>query len=167
MSFLWGASGLRLRDRGRNLDIRGRLGGEMLLLCIKSSQLGAPVVEWLRAHAAYAAELGLNPGRRSFTECHSPSLSHDFLSIYFQFFLNVSVPEKKPGSQSRWFGHLVKMLPGRLPLEVYQARPTGRRPRCRPWTLSRDYIFPLALRSTRRSRWVLFGKRKSGFHWSA
>ena len=30
--------------------------------------------------------------------------------------------------QLRWFGHLSRMLPGRLPLEVYRAHPTGRRP---------------------------------------
>uniref|UniRef100_A0A8C2WVQ0 FERM and PDZ domain containing 1 n=1 Tax=Cyclopterus lumpus TaxID=8103 RepID=A0A8C2WVQ0_CYCLU len=28
-------------------------------------------------------------------------------------------------SQLRWFGHLVRMPPGRLPLEVFRARPTG------------------------------------------
>ncbi|KAJ8015855.1 hypothetical protein DPEC_G00000750 [Dallia pectoralis] len=32
-------------------------------------------------------------------------------------------------SQLRWFGHLVRMPPGRLPREVFQARPAGRRPR--------------------------------------
>ena len=31
-------------------------------------------------------------------------------------------------SQLRWFGHLTRMPPGRLPLEVFRARPTGRRP---------------------------------------
>ena len=28
----------------------------------------------------------------------------------------------------RWFGHLVRMPPRRLPGEVFRARPTGRRP---------------------------------------
>uniref|UniRef100_A0A8C2ZPF1 Reverse transcriptase domain-containing protein n=1 Tax=Cyclopterus lumpus TaxID=8103 RepID=A0A8C2ZPF1_CYCLU len=48
-------------------------------------------------------------------------------------------------SQLRWFGHLVRMPPGRLPLEVFRARPTGRRPRGRPRTRWRDYISRLAL----------------------
>ncbi|KAK0137883.1 putative RNA-directed DNA polymerase from transposon X-element [Merluccius polli] len=37
-------------------------------------------------------------------------------------------------SQMRWLGHLVRMPPGRLPGEVFRARPTGRRPRGRPKT---------------------------------
>ena len=47
-------------------------------------------------------------------------------------------------SQLRWFGHLTRMPPGRLPLEVFRARPTGRRPRGRPRTRWRDYISLLA-----------------------
>jgi len=47
-------------------------------------------------------------------------------------------------SQPRWFRHLIRMPPGRLPLEVFQARPTGRRPRVRPRTHWRDYISQLA-----------------------
>ncbi|KAJ8012499.1 hypothetical protein DPEC_G00043460 [Dallia pectoralis] len=47
-------------------------------------------------------------------------------------------------SQLRWFGHLVRMPPGRLPREVLQARPAGRRPRGRPRTRWRDYISTLA-----------------------
>ena len=47
-------------------------------------------------------------------------------------------------SQLRWFGHLVRMPPGRLPGEVFRARPTGRRPRGRPRTRWRDYISRLA-----------------------
>ncbi|KAF7654265.1 hypothetical protein LDENG_00072170, partial [Lucifuga dentata] len=43
-------------------------------------------------------------------------------------------------SQLRWFRHLVRMDPGRLPREVFQARPTGKRPRGRPRTCCRDYI---------------------------
>ncbi|KAK5851386.1 hypothetical protein PBY51_002187 [Eleginops maclovinus] len=43
-------------------------------------------------------------------------------------------------SQLRWFGHLVRMPPGRLPREVSQARPAGKR----PWTRWRDYISSLA-----------------------
>ncbi|KAK0147800.1 putative uncharacterized transposon-derived protein F52C9.6 [Merluccius polli] len=42
-------------------------------------------------------------------------------------------------SQMRWLGHLVRMPPGRLPGEVFRARPTGRRPRGRPRTRWRDY----------------------------
>ena len=47
-------------------------------------------------------------------------------------------------SQLRWFGHLTRMPPGRLPLEVFRARPTGKRPRGRPRTRWRDYISLLA-----------------------
>jgi len=47
-------------------------------------------------------------------------------------------------SQLRWFGHLIRMPSGRLPLEVFRARPTGRRPRGRPRTHWRDYISRLA-----------------------
>ncbi|CAB1457291.1 unnamed protein product [Pleuronectes platessa] len=42
------------------------------------------------------------------------------------------------------FGHLVRMPTGRLPWEVFQARPVGRRPRGRPRTRWRDYISTLA-----------------------
>ncbi len=44
-------------------------------------------------------------------------------------------------SQLRWFGHLIRMPPGHLPLEEC---PTGRRPRGRPETRWRDYISHLA-----------------------
>nr|XP_023656259.1 uncharacterized protein LOC111837982 [Paramormyrops kingsleyae] len=37
-------------------------------------------------------------------------------------------------SQLRWFGHLSRMPPGRLPGEVFQACPTRRRPQGRPRT---------------------------------
>ena len=47
-------------------------------------------------------------------------------------------------SQLRWFGHLVRMPLERLPREVLEARPTGRRPRGRPRTRWRDYIDSLA-----------------------
>ena len=47
-------------------------------------------------------------------------------------------------SQLRWLGHLVRMPPGRLPLEVFRACPSGRRPRGRPRTRWRDYISQLA-----------------------
>lgn len=47
-------------------------------------------------------------------------------------------------SQLRWFGHLVRMPPGRLLREVFQACPAGRRPRGRPRTRWRDYISNLA-----------------------
>uniref|UniRef100_A0AAV2JL93 ribonuclease H n=1 Tax=Knipowitschia caucasica TaxID=637954 RepID=A0AAV2JL93_KNICA len=47
-------------------------------------------------------------------------------------------------NQLRWLGHLFRMLPGRLPGEVFRARPTGRRPRGRPRTRWRDYVSQLA-----------------------
>ena len=47
-------------------------------------------------------------------------------------------------SQMRRLGHLVRMPPGRLPGEVFRARPTGRRPRGRPRTRWRDYVSRLA-----------------------
>ncbi len=47
-------------------------------------------------------------------------------------------------SQLRWFRHLARVPPGRLPLEVFRARPTGRRPQGRPRTHWRDYISHLA-----------------------
>ena len=47
-------------------------------------------------------------------------------------------------SQLRWFRHLVRMPPGRVPQEVFQARPAGRRLRGRPRTRWRDYISTLA-----------------------
>jgi len=47
-------------------------------------------------------------------------------------------------SQLRWFEHLIRMPPGRLPFEVFQAHPTGRRPRGRPRTCWEDYISHLA-----------------------
>ena len=43
-------------------------------------------------------------------------------------------------SQLRWFGHLVRMPPGRFPREVFQACPAGRRPRGRSRIRWRDYI---------------------------
>ena len=46
--------------------------------------------------------------------------------------------------EMRWLGHLVRMPPGRLPGEVFRARPTGRRPRGRPRTRWRDYVSWLA-----------------------
>ncbi|PWA21171.1 hypothetical protein CCH79_00009483 [Gambusia affinis] len=46
--------------------------------------------------------------------------------------------------QLRWLGHLVRMPPGRLPGEVFRARPTGRRPRGRPRTRWRDDVSRLA-----------------------
>ena len=46
--------------------------------------------------------------------------------------------------QLRWFGQLMRMPPGRLPREVFLARPTGRRPRGRPRTRWRGYISSLS-----------------------
>jgi len=34
--------------------------------------------------------------------------------------------------QLRWIRHFISMPPGHLPLEVFWARPTGRRPRASP-----------------------------------
>ena len=47
-------------------------------------------------------------------------------------------------SQLRWFGHLVRMPPERLPREVLDACPTGKRPRGRPRAGWKDYFFSLA-----------------------
>ncbi|KAK3517257.1 hypothetical protein QTP70_001616, partial [Hemibagrus guttatus] len=46
--------------------------------------------------------------------------------------------------QLKWLGHLFRMPPGRLPGEVFQACPTGKRPRGRPRTRWRDCVFRLA-----------------------
>ncbi|KAK3535487.1 hypothetical protein QTP70_016908 [Hemibagrus guttatus] len=46
--------------------------------------------------------------------------------------------------QLRWLGHLFQKPPGRLPGEVFRACPTGKRPRGRPRTRWRDYVFRLA-----------------------
>ncbi|KAK3543929.1 hypothetical protein QTP70_031842 [Hemibagrus guttatus] len=46
--------------------------------------------------------------------------------------------------QLRWLGHLFRMPPGRLPVEMFRACPTGKRPRGRPRTRWRDYVFRLA-----------------------
>ncbi|XP_061625696.1 probable ATP-dependent RNA helicase DDX17 isoform X2 [Phyllopteryx taeniolatus] len=45
-------------------------------------------------------------------------------------------------TQMRWLGHLIRISPGRLPGEVFRARPS--RPRGRPMTRWRDYILRLA-----------------------
>ncbi|KAK3571000.1 hypothetical protein QTP86_033564, partial [Hemibagrus guttatus] len=45
--------------------------------------------------------------------------------------------------QLRWLDHLFRMPPGRLPGEVFRACPTGKRPRGRPRTRWRDYVFRL------------------------
>ncbi len=47
-------------------------------------------------------------------------------------------------SQFRWFGHLVRMPPGRLPREVFRAHPARKRPRGRPRSRWRDYTNALA-----------------------
>ena len=67
-------------------------------------------------------------------------------------------------SQLRWFGHLGRMPPGCLPLEVFQACPTGRIPWGRPRTRWRDYISFLAwehLKISRRSWRESLGKGMS------
>jgi len=47
-------------------------------------------------------------------------------------------------SQLRWFRDLVRIPPGRLPLEVFRACPTKRRPQGRPRTPWRDFMSLLA-----------------------
>ncbi|KAL7853999.1 hypothetical protein AOLI_G00208430 [Acnodon oligacanthus] len=47
-------------------------------------------------------------------------------------------------SQLRWFGHLIRMHPGRLPVGVYQAQPIRTRPRGHPRVRWRDYISKMA-----------------------
>ncbi|KAK3544065.1 hypothetical protein QTP86_000871 [Hemibagrus guttatus] len=47
--------------------------------------------------------------------------------------------------QLGWLGHLFRMPPGRLPGEVFRACPTGKRPRGRPRTRWRDYVFRAGL----------------------
>ena len=47
-------------------------------------------------------------------------------------------------SQLRWFRHLIRMPPGRLPGEVFQACPSRRKPRDRPRKHLRDYVPQLA-----------------------
>ncbi|KAI3369434.1 hypothetical protein L3Q82_007661 [Scortum barcoo] len=51
-----------------------------------------------------------------------------------------AAPSHDERSQLRWLGHLFRMPPGRLPREVFQACPTGRRPGGRPRTRWRDYV---------------------------
>ena len=38
----------------------------------KNVQTGMQVVDWLRAHATYAADPGSNPGQWTFAACHTP-----------------------------------------------------------------------------------------------
>ncbi|KAG1932899.1 hypothetical protein F2P79_020886 [Pimephales promelas] len=67
--------------------------------------------------------------------------------------------------QLRWLGHLFRMPPGRLPGEVFRARPTGRRPRGRPRTRWRDYVSRLAwecLGIPQKSWSKCLGRGKSG-----
>uniref|UniRef100_A0A8C4TBM5 Zgc:136493 n=1 Tax=Erpetoichthys calabaricus TaxID=27687 RepID=A0A8C4TBM5_ERPCA len=54
-------------------------------------------------------------------------------------------------SQMRWLGHLIRMPPGRLPGEVFRARPTRRRPRGRPRTRWRDYVSRLTWESEEKA----------------
>ena len=49
---------------------------------------------------------------------------------YIKLYCKVNLSIKR--SQLRWFEHLVRMHPGYLTLEVFQARPTGRRPQGDP-----------------------------------
>ncbi|KAK3569468.1 hypothetical protein QTP86_031437, partial [Hemibagrus guttatus] len=76
--------------------------------------------------------------------------------------------------QLRWLGHLFRMPLGRLPGEVFRACPTGKRPRGRPRTRWRDYVFRLAwerlgvppeeLEEVAREREVLKNKSKKVFN---
>lgn len=47
-------------------------------------------------------------------------------------------------SQLRWLGHILRMPPNRLPHQIFQAVPTGKRPIGRPRTTWRKYIEKLA-----------------------
>ena len=58
-------------------------------------------------------------------------------------------------SQLRRFRYLIRRFLGRLPLELFWARPTGRRPRGRPRTRWRDYMSHLALEHPRIPQGVL------------
>lgn len=48
------------------------------------------------------------------------------------------------GSQLKWFGHLKRTHPNWLSIELYQARPTGLRPRGRPRICWRNYASQLS-----------------------
>ena len=54
--------------------------------------LGTQVVEWLRGHAMNTADPGSSPGQRAILHVTPPSLSCNFLSLYFQ--IKASMPEK-------------------------------------------------------------------------
>ncbi len=61
-------------------------------------------------------------------------------------------------SQLRWFGLLIRMPPGRLPVEVFQASPTGKRLCGRPcW---KYYISHLAWERLRRNWRTWLGRRR-------
>ena len=81
-----------------------------------------------------------------------------------------TAPSKEPAEV---VGHLIRMPPDSLPLEVFRAWPTGRRPRGWPRTCWRDYISDPAWdnsgspRSTLNSVWVdlaFFDLIPSGCH---
>jgi len=69
-------------------------------------------------------------------------------------------------SQLRWFSHLIRMPPGRLPLEVFQAYPSGRRPGGRPRTHAggmRSPSWPGNSSGSPRMSWrMLRGERSLG-----
>lgn len=91
---------------GIGFDIKCEIKQKGKLICCngkgwKNCQFGAQIVEWLRAHATYASDLGLNPSRRTYAACCTPLLSH-FLSIHCN--INVPVPgNKKELPIFRWF----------------------------------------------------------------
>ena len=73
------------------------------------------------------------------------AMTHFLVLHLFYFKVEVLLESRLERSQLRWFGHLVRMPLERLPREVLEARPTGRRPRGRPRTRWRDYMDSLAL----------------------
>ncbi len=66
------------------------------------------------------------------------------LNLILSVMTHHSPPLSTERSQLRWFGHLVRMPPGCLPVEVFQAHPAGKRPLGRPRFRWRDYISVLA-----------------------
>lgn len=60
-------------------------------------------------------------------------------------------------SQTRWLRHLIRLPPGHLPGEVFQAHPKGMRPRWRLRTCGRDHL-PADL-------WILLGSSANWTKW--
>ncbi|KAK3542618.1 hypothetical protein QTP86_031319, partial [Hemibagrus guttatus] len=72
--------------------------------------------------------------------------------------------------QLRWLGHLFRMPLGHLPGVVFRACPTGKRPRGRPRTRWRDYVFRLAwerLGVPPEELEEVSGEREVSWHWKS